>query len=225
MDYLEKVLENFQEFGKKELSNGSILLAEAKFIAPKAYVHSIFRLRENDNNTEIEKMLGIKLPHDLGQFYSIYNGVNLFNGALSIYGNRNNSIRSVEEAQGQPFSIRAENRRIKEFLVIGSYNWDGSLIKYDLHSFQINLTSKVSGDIKFRWDSFKEFLESEIERLKKLHTKEGKNIPYRPTVPIGGKEVLERMINKERKVKPYWLEDTLKFIKDHDLTINELYEM
>ncbi|MEQ9305072.1 MAG: SMI1/KNR4 family protein [Marinoscillum sp.] len=221
---IEEGLRPYEAFGVKELENGTRLIAEAKFIAPMAYVHSVFKSL-NNVPFEIEKNLDISLPLEIQEFYQFYNGLTIFNGAFYLFGLRSNNIRSVDEAQSQPFSILTSNRTVKNILVIGGYSWNGSRVIYDLADNTIALTPQKSDDVLLRWENMNAMLQDVILRLSKLHTADGKNIPLRPTVPIGGKDVLERLINKERKIKPYWYDETIRFMNENEIGIDDLFEL
>ncbi len=227
---LEELIKNYETKGMDVQEDGTKKIGKAEFIAPLAYIHYLFKPK-GDEVQIIQEQLGISLPVDLVEFYKKYNGVWLFNSAITILGIRGAFSRSNFE-NIQPFDIIDANNRSKIFrqddtkLKLGSYGWNGSEIFYNLLNNEIEYFEKDSKAFSFKWKNFNVFLNDEILRLKKLHTPEGKNTPFRPTVPIGGVDVLERMLYKERKnYIPYWLEETKAFMKKHNLTAQDLAEL
>ena len=226
---IEREFENYKEFGYKLLENGTKLIGRAPFIAPMAYLHSLYHPHTNAADI-IEKELDIELPNVLKEFYIFYNGLNFFVGTFFLYGLRETAARSLDAVR-QPFDIFTPNVKSrlkgagKNVLFIGGYSWNGSKLYIDIQTEKVFMCSKRSIVPLYEWNDFGAMLFSEIKRLKKLHTHDGKNIPYRPTVPVGGEDALERRINDKWETIPYWYEETIEFMKKNNLTARELAEI
>jgi hypothetical protein len=208
-------LEPYRKYGVEQLDNGTELIGQAKFIAPLAYVHSLYAPLDEHEILSMEKKLGVRLPTTIKKFYQSFNGLYIFNVAFSIYGLRNNTSRTVE-ASRQPFDIFTPNidERLEDaednMLFIGVYRWDGSLVYVDVDSEKVFFCAQRSAAPLLQWDSFDAMLESEFNRLADIHTADGRNIPLRPTIPIGGEDEYARMIAKAKDSKnpPYWFKGT-----------------
>lgn len=214
--YINAKLARYREFGCEKLSNGSELIGRAKFIAPFAYLHSLYAPLNEKDILMMEEKLKFVFPMSIRNFYQSFNGLKLFNTALNFYGLRTSTSRSVD-ASRQPFDIFTVNvdERIagagNNLLFIGGYSWNKSKLYIDINTERVFFCSSESATPLLQWDSFDIMLQSEIDRLIDLHSEEGKNIPFKPTVPIGGEDVLKRMIEKAKASKepPYWYKDTL----------------
>jgi hypothetical protein len=213
-EYIKSKLSRYKEYGFEKLADGTELIGRAKFIAPFAYLHSLYAPLAPEQIASVEDILETPLPSALKKFYQNFNGMKLFNTAFSIYGLRTNTSRSIE-ASHQPFGIISPNvdERIDDarenVLFIGGYSWNGSKLFIDTNSGEVIFCSGESTSTLLIWKSFDEMLQSEIDRLIGHHTAEGKNLPFRPTVPFGGQDVLERLIAraKNSKERPYWYEE------------------
>ncbi len=77
------------------------------------------------------------------------------------------------------------------------------------------MCSKYNINPLMEWNSFNEWLISETNRLISHFKVDGKNIPLRSTLPIGGEELVnDRIIfQKSCKKKSYWYKDTIKAYK------------
>ena len=186
-DILNPLFQWKQE-GERLLENGTILIYKVPHIAPKAWFHIIYHHIEITTLKEIEKELSISLPDDFKEFLLTTNGINIFSDSISVYGKRTSYVREGDEAI-QPYDLALHHNEVKhylpdKYLVIGSYNWDGSHIIYDLDTNQIHRCERYSSTVLQSWDNLKSFLSDEINRLTKLFDEKG--IEYdedTPTTP------------------------------------------
>jgi hypothetical protein len=163
--------------GERILDNGTILICQVPHIAPKAWLHIIYPPILLKQIAEIEVELSISLPEDLKEFLLTTNGINIFSDSLSIYGKRTSYVRQGDEAI-QPYDLATHHSEEKSyipenFLVIGSYSWDGSKIIFNLDTNQIHRCQEGSSVVMQSWDNLKTFLVNEIIRLSILFDDNG----------------------------------------------------
>jgi len=181
--------ENLLLNDNKIVAENYVLIQPTPHVAPAAYLHSIYKGLTELEIAEMEKQIHQKLPKELFDFYKLYNGAQLFSGALSIDGLRRNFSRNVD-ASRQPFSMETTNvdERIRNApanaVFFGGYDWDGSLV-YCCHGAEgVFRCDRESAEPLNRWTSLRDFFDQEIDRLSMLFSKDGKQIDEdRPTVP------------------------------------------
>ncbi|SFA99813.1 MULTISPECIES: SMI1/KNR4 family protein [unclassified Bacillus (in: firmicutes)] len=178
-------LDKWKQTGERVLENGTILICKVPHIAPEAWFHIIYPQIGTTAINEIEKELSVSLPEDFKEILLITNGLNIFSDSLSIYGKRNSYVREGDEAI-QPYDLVLHHSEVKQFipdnlLVIGSYNWDGSYIIYDIKTNQIHRCENYSSKVLNSWANLKTFLSDEIKRLAALFDENG--IEYDENVP------------------------------------------
>lgn len=86
----------------------------------------------------------------------------------------------------QPYDLSMHHSEVERFfpdkyLVIGSYNWDGSHIVYDLETTQIHRCKSYSSNVLNSWANLKTFLSDEIKRLTTFFDENG--IEYDEDLP------------------------------------------
>ncbi|MFZ5353644.1 MAG: SMI1/KNR4 family protein, partial [Bacillota bacterium] len=185
-----KKLERWENGGIKILDNGAKLICHTPHIAPKAWLHEIYAKIENHEIDEIEKKLNVKLPEDLISFLKCSNGINIFSDSLSIWGFRSSYVRRGSEVS-QPYDLIALNQERKgempeNWLIFGSYSWDGSLMLYDLGqgNSKVYRCDNNAEEIIQEWDSIWSWLSIEVERLSQLFDSKGiKHDRRMPTIP------------------------------------------
>jgi hypothetical protein len=185
------LLKGYNYLGKKELSDGAVLIGKAPHIAPQAWLHRIYAPLTIDQIDELQKDCKRVIPLDYKKFLFATNGLGVFNTTLSLYGKRTNYIRNVENAEGQPFNIITPNtvERIKNLgdnkLIIGSYSYDGSKLYIDNVTNKVHLSDRYDATSLYEWSNFDEMLDSEIKRLITLFDNDGKKVDKnRSTLPI-----------------------------------------
>ena len=174
-------LKEYKYLGEKHLADGTHLIGKAPHIAPLAWLHSIYPGLTEQNILELEKQLKHPIPDDYKSFLRISNGLSVFNTTLSLFGLRRNYDRSVDQVW-QPFDIltsnireRPENAKSNVF-IIGSYDWDGSLLFIDSKTNKVNLCDRDDVTSLYEWPDFETMLRSEISRLITLFDKNGKEL-------------------------------------------------
>lgn len=172
----------FECLGAHVAENGAIFIGKAPFLGREAWLNKIYPSLTHEEILELETSLNQSFPVEFKRFLNEFsNGLNILSSTLSIYGLRKKLGRSVE-ASRQPYSILTPNKIERppnskdNFLFIGGYNWDGSLIYIDIETSKIHCCSSESAISKFCWQSFDEMLISEIKRLYTLVNEIGKEL-------------------------------------------------
>lgn len=188
-----EMLFHWKPLGIKEVKNGARLIGHVPSVAPDAWLHCIYAPLKIQSIKEIENRLDISLPISLVILYSFTNGMNLFSDSISIWGARENYIRTGD-AVWQPYDLadfNLHNARPKDakrsIIFIGGYNWDGSLLYFDAKAPSPEVIYRCSRDsVKplNRWVDVWTMLEEEIDRLSNLYGKDGLEVnPDTPTIP------------------------------------------
>ena len=182
-------LKAFAYLGEQYLEDGTHLIGKAPHIAPLAWLHSIYPPLVDTDIRFLDNELKHPIPNSYREFLKITNGLNVFNTAISLYGLRKNYNRTINEVW-QPFDIITPNideipkNAVGEVLIIGSYDWDGSLLFTDCLTEKVYLCDREDITPKFRWDSLYQMLDTEINRLIGIHDREGKELfPDESTLP------------------------------------------
>jgi hypothetical protein len=173
IDYSEikKLVIKFENLGVHLSDNGTILIGKAPFLGSEAWLNKIYPTLTAEEIKELEFSLCKELPSEFKYFLTNFsNGLNILSSTLSIYGLRKQLGRSIE-ASRQPYSILVPNQlerpiNAKEnFLFIGGYNWDGSLLYIDSETNKVHCCTQEDATSKICWNSLTEMLTLEIERL------------------------------------------------------------
>jgi hypothetical protein len=178
-NFIISELEPYEKYGKTIQENGTKLIGKAIHIAPLAWLHSIYKGLNEIEIKEVESDLNTEIPKEYACFLHFSNGLNLFNTSLSLYGRRTSYNRISAINARQPFDLKTKNiherpkKSKEEYFYIGSYFKDGSLIFIDKITNEIHRTERDEINILNSWSDFREFIESEIVRLKSLHNENG----------------------------------------------------
>jgi hypothetical protein len=183
-------LKRWQNGGMKTLENGTELICHVPHVAPQAWLHTVYARLSDEKIDEIKKEIGVELPVDFIEFLKCANGINIFSDSLSIWGLRTSYARTGDAAI-QPYDLVALNQEKKgkiptDWIVFGSYSWDGSEMLYDIKSSNSKVYRCENGSKKIlqEWETLWAWLSSEVERLSKLFDEKG--IEYdenTPTIP------------------------------------------
>jgi len=179
-------LNKFKSCGYEQSDNGAILIGRAPHIAPKAWLNVLFPPLDEKEIKILEEKIKIIIPESFRQFLLFSNGASFFSTTLNIYGSRQNFKRSYKNVW-QPFDIVVPNtiERIHDakdnYLFIGSYDWDGSLLYINNETKKVYRCTKDSVRALNEWGSLLEMLDSEISRLIATHNDQG--MPLDETLP------------------------------------------
>ncbi|EYE87271.1 hypothetical protein Q428_14175 [Fervidicella metallireducens AeB] len=187
------LLSKWEEGGIRELNNGTKMICHVPHIAPEAWLHIIYGKASSNDINSLKNKLIYGLPLDFEEFLNESNGLNIFSDSLSIWGIRKSYVRQGDEAI-QPYDLISMNSERPEgcpdsWVFFGGYSWDGSRVMFDMkngiESSKVYLCEADSTDILLKWESFHEWLISEINRLSQMYNIRG--VEYdedMPTCPI-----------------------------------------
>lgn len=184
---LKNLVFRFSDLGTKTIEqNGTILIGPAPFVAPEAWLNSMFAPLSQEDISRIEKYLGKQIPKAYSAFLTSFsNGLDILCSTLYLYGLRYNYARNMIDVW-QPYSILFNNQYERpansndEMFWIGGYNWDGSHIYINKNN-EICYCSRYDANPLKKWPSLSEMLLSEIERLYSLCDINGR--PFDETIP------------------------------------------
>ena len=178
-----------EPLGSRVLPDGTRLIGAIPHVGPDAWLHALFSGLKGPEIRELEGSLGGPLPGELRKFYRRFNGLSLFNDALSIFGHRK-KLGRTGDAAWQPYSILTPNGPERPpdappgVLFIGGYGWDGSLVCVAPPDNRVVRCFKTSAKPLNQWANLGEFLSHEAVRLAALFDDKGRKIrPSSPTIP------------------------------------------
>lgn len=180
-------LRKWDHKGLKKVSNGATLIGHVPHVAPQAWLHINYAGLTDESIDVLQDSLGKKLPKDYADFLKHTNGINIFSDSISIWGMRTSNTRRGDEAI-QPYDLVSlndeKNGEISDdWLVFGSYSWDGSTMLYDLskNNSKVYRCECNSKKILQEWSDLLTWLGAEIERLSQLFDKNG--VEYDEDIP------------------------------------------
>jgi hypothetical protein len=193
MKYLNRVvevLEQWQTIGERTTKFGTRLIGHVPHVGDMAYLHLLYKSLNNSQIIEIEQRINKKIPEHMKDFYSFSNGATFFL-TLELQGKRDNYDRTLNDNVYQPIDLEYQNildkpkNSTEEMFFFGGYDWDGSNLFTFTNDKKIYLCAyDDASEIYYEWDSFEDFIVTEIERLSKLYDKDGRKIDKNiPTIP------------------------------------------
>lgn len=170
-DYLNIVKKwKNNENGSIRLANGTELILQLNTKNKNEWLHELYASLEDDEIKQIKQDSPIPLPQSYLDFLKEFNGLQIFNGQLNIYGLYNNE--KIYEKDKAPFDLfDINNIRVKntpnEWFFFGSYGYDGTKMMFDTsqQNNKVYRTERYSLEILNEWESFEEWLNSEVERI------------------------------------------------------------
>ncbi len=182
-------IEAYQSRSFKQLENGTRLYCQVPSKGEGAWLHAVYSPMNGGDLEHCEILLNTALPDPLKEFYLFANGMYLYSGSLSFYGIRKSFTRNPELAW-QPFDLSTPNiyERISDakpwMIFIAAYDWDGSLVYYDVRDNTLSLCRATTTRPVFQWASLWEMVNREVVRLASHFDKFGVEIdPQRTTLP------------------------------------------
>lgn len=188
-DLIDK-FKKYEYWAHKETSNGTLLIGNPYKDKPFWWLIHIFPKVQSIklNNFSDSKL---KIPQIYREFLeNVSNGILLFFGTLALEGIREDFSRSFDVEE--PFSLITSNiterpKNAKDsYFFFGSYNWDGSQLYIDTSNNHVYLAKRYTLETIYEWNSFEEFLNTEIPRICSLYDEHGEEIhPDCSSLPIG----------------------------------------
>ena len=129
-----------------------------------------------------EVVAELEIPQALAELYKDLNGFHLLQ-TISVYGLLPSSgylLNRQDSYQRLPFNLRDQNREAgtshTSHLTFDSYDYDGSGLFIHRRSGEITCFAGVQrSDVRMRWPSLDEWLDSELERLSPFVRFEGQH--------------------------------------------------
>lgn len=173
-----KKFEKFKVLEQKKSENGTLLIGNPYKEKPYWWLIHIYpTVKSKELNLLKTKLV---IPIDYQNFLmNCSNGLNLFLGTLSLKGIRENYIRNPINMIQQPFSIVTPNieerprTALENYFFFGSYNIDGSQLYIDTTDNNVYLGKKNTLETIFKWNSFEDFINTEIDRILSLYDNNG----------------------------------------------------
>lgn len=83
---IQDVFESWRELGSKRLRDGTELIGRQTEGDEDCWMHAVFRRLEPWQISQVEALVGRRLPADLRRFYSSCGGMMLFGGLFRMFG-------------------------------------------------------------------------------------------------------------------------------------------
>lgn len=181
---INTLIYKFENLGIANSSDGAIMIGKAPFEGPEAWLNIIYPRLSIEEVTLLENELGTDLPVDYKNFLMNYysNGMDILLGNLSLYGLSRQLNRNAKVDSRQPVSLKLPNvyerpdNAEESYCIIGSYNWDGSLLYIDKKTNFVHCCERYDTTSKVHWSSFDVMLLNELKRLYNHFDEEGKEI-------------------------------------------------
>ncbi|MDD6487601.1 MAG: SMI1/KNR4 family protein [Spirochaetales bacterium] len=178
---IKEKLMKFKDLGYEE-REGCCLIGKPEYLPKLAWLIVIMSPLKNDEILLMEEKYSIKIPPVYKNFLQDFgNGLDIFTGTLSFFGYRKHYKRD-ETAILQPFALDIPNvyerpKNAKDtYFFMGFYDWDGSELYIDTETNHVHFCKRDDATSLYEWNSFEEMLTSEIDRLLKLFTEDGRPI-------------------------------------------------
>lgn len=174
------LLKSYNYLGEEVAETGALLIGRAPHVAKLAWLHSIYPPLNDQQISELESRMQIKIPSSYVDFLHTSNGLKVFVTTFCLFGLRTNFDRSPA-ASRLPFDIivpntieRPENAP-RDILIIGGYDWDGSILFMDPETQTVHLSSRERLKSKYQWKDFDTMMAEELMRLSSLFDEHGKS--------------------------------------------------
>lgn len=161
--------------------DGGVVLCHTPFVAPQAYLHTIYPVLAPAQFEQVEGTIARTLPEDYHGFLRLVgNGARLYN--LSLYGLVGQLRRDATDPLGQPISLRYGNLverplGLQEDAVAigGMVGWSSRGLLIMQPGGEVLLIHPLdSNDVAARWPDLDGMLHDEIARLSGLYDSKGR---------------------------------------------------
>lgn len=151
----------------------------APWIAPKAYLHIVFKGASPEALDEVGRR-GLRLPENWLDALSLQNGAMLFSGAMSIFGLHNPGalLNRTNIYERLPFNIVSESQSwpvkpVERYVRIGGWDYDGTGAVLDRESGAVFAIPRKSETVLQKWPDADAWINGETTRLAALFNSEG----------------------------------------------------
>ena len=177
----DQLLSKYSHLGKKYIEEtGATMIGHAPHIAPEAYLNMAFEPLSKEEISQLEGRLHKIIPDPYKDF--LMNGSNgatvcceLFLYGYRRYSDKDKGIIYVFE----PYDLEDINCRdwitkpSPNMFFFGSYDWNGDELYMDRESLEIVLCSTPDLTPLYKWKSFDDFLQEEVNRLYTMFDENG----------------------------------------------------
>lgn len=194
----DQLLSKYSHLGKKYIEEtGATMIGHAPHIAPEAYLNMAFEPLSKEEISQLEGRLHEIIPDPYKDFL-----MNVSNGAtvcceLFLYGYR----RYSDKDKGiiyvfEPYDLEDINCRdwitkpSPNMFFFGSYDWNGDELYMDRESLEIVLCSTPDLTPLYKWKSFDDFLQEEVNRLYTMFDENGVQLDESSS-PLPGNNPIE----------------------------------
>ena len=177
----EQLLSKYSHLGKKYIEEtGATIIGHAPHIAPEAYLNMAFEPLSKEDILHLESRLHQIIPDPYKDFLmKVSNGATvcceLFLYGYRRYSDKDKGIIYVFE----PYDLEDINCRdwvtkpSPNMFFFGSYDWNGDELYMDRESLEIVLCSTPDLTPLYKWKSFDDFLQEEVNRLYTMFDENG----------------------------------------------------
>jgi hypothetical protein len=130
------------------LPSGAEVFGHVPELAPDAWLHSLYPGLDDEELDALADALDRTVPAVYADWLRLTNGLELFVTALALYGVSRDRRRDPQNRQ--PFDLSIRNVHVRpgdagdECFFIGSYDWDGSLLRRNLTGCPSTSMSKAA---------------------------------------------------------------------------------
>jgi hypothetical protein len=180
----------WEKAGCKTLPNGTRLICHVPHVGTEAWLHEIYHGLQEDIISELEHRINKKFPEEFNELLKYMNGINIFSDSFSIWGYRSSYVKVGDESI-EPYDLVDLNGEREDFipenwLLFGSYSWDGSIMVLDLNSTseRVLRVDRDTNKVYNEWTDLFSWFSSEVDRLSLIFDDLGKKINEdSPTIP------------------------------------------
>lgn len=177
----EQLLSKYSHLGKKYIEEtGATIIGHAPHIAPEAYLNMAFEPLSKEDILHLESRLHQIIPDPYKDFLmKVSNGATvcceLFLYGYRRYSDKDKGIIYVFE----PYDLEDINCRdwitkpSPNMFFFGSYDWNGDRLYMDRESLEIVLCGIPDLTPLYKWKTFDDFLQEEVNRLYTMFDENG----------------------------------------------------
>lgn len=151
--------------GDTKSETGTQLIGHAPEIAPKAYIHSIYKPLTKNELIEFKERIPKELPLQVEKFLMLANGLMLFNGEIRVFGYVPIERVAATKIHNYPPNILVSNESILkiDLFAIGWYQSDQSNVFLLSDGKVVRVDEQ--GDVMSTWYDIENWISNEILRL------------------------------------------------------------
>lgn len=176
---LLKLVGKFQAKNDRE-SNTAFFRTHVPWVAPEAYLNTIFKPAAPEALSEVNNRL--RMPDPILELLKQHNGAILLSRSLSLFGvvGKGQLYNRSDPFSLPPYNIETENLSgipdRDRFLKVGGYRYDGSGAYIDRQTLEIVLFREGEKKPCCSWPTLDDWLNTEIRRLTGLFDASGKRL-------------------------------------------------